>query len=132
MRGIDPTTPPFIRLDFFVKHTGPNTPAVIHTGEITETGASCLGWADGWTATFDAVIEAATGTPPTTSLKALRVSTDRVHSTYHDQQLPTGGGGGGGGVGGAGGKRSKHNHSHQHNQHPHHNPHHPNSNYAFQ
>ncbi|KAJ9469514.1 hypothetical protein DIPPA_24965 [Diplonema papillatum] len=61
VRGIDSHFPPFLRLDYFVKRVG--NESKVMTGELTEMGASCLGWADGWTATFDAVLKAAGDVP---------------------------------------------------------------------
>ena len=61
IRGLNAKLPSFLRLDFFVKREGLTSSVFI--GEITEAGASCLGWADGWTATFDAVLHAGAGVP---------------------------------------------------------------------
>ena len=61
MRGLSSRLPSFLRLDFFVRREG--NKSVIYIGEITEAGASCLGWGEGWTATFDAIIQCAVGMP---------------------------------------------------------------------
>eukprot|EP00755_Sulcionema_specki_P024053 Sspe_Gene.14634::Locus_5071_Transcript_1_1_Confidence_1.000_Length_1736::g.14634::m.14634 len=63
MRAESCDVPPACRMDFFVKLNGPT--ATVMTGELTEQGASTLGWEDGPTLTFDAVIRACIeATPP--------------------------------------------------------------------
>ncbi|KAK3270945.1 hypothetical protein CYMTET_20681, partial [Cymbomonas tetramitiformis] len=47
---------PFMRMDFLVKHSGPGT-ASVHTGELTELGASFLGWDEGPDIVFGALID---------------------------------------------------------------------------
>eukprot|EP01065_Artemidia_motanka_P027290 TRINITY_DN32511_c0_g1_i1.p1 TRINITY_DN32511_c0_g1~~TRINITY_DN32511_c0_g1_i1.p1 ORF type:complete len:538 (+),score=175.20 TRINITY_DN32511_c0_g1_i1:68-1681(+) len=50
-------TPPAIRMDFFIKDNGESPPTVT-IGELTEQGASTLGWDLGPVVTFNAVIDA--------------------------------------------------------------------------
>eukprot|EP01061_Rhynchopus_euleeides_P015778 TRINITY_DN26824_c0_g1_i1.p1 TRINITY_DN26824_c0_g1~~TRINITY_DN26824_c0_g1_i1.p1 ORF type:complete len:610 (+),score=236.54 TRINITY_DN26824_c0_g1_i1:40-1830(+) len=82
IRGLNAKLPSFLRLDFFVKREGVRSSIFI--GEITEAGASCLGWADGWTATFDAVLHAAAGIPFPHALPAL------AHESEYDERFGKG------------------------------------------
>ncbi|KAJ9440431.1 hypothetical protein DIPPA_25442 [Diplonema papillatum] len=54
--------PPCMRMDFFVKLHG--TTATVTTGELTEQGASLLGWKEGPDLTFNAVLRNCLGTAP--------------------------------------------------------------------
>eukprot|EP01060_Flectonema_neradi_P000638 TRINITY_DN1039_c12_g1_i1.p1 TRINITY_DN1039_c12_g1~~TRINITY_DN1039_c12_g1_i1.p1 ORF type:complete len:517 (+),score=84.82 TRINITY_DN1039_c12_g1_i1:63-1553(+) len=49
-----PVRPPVCRMDFFVKLHGAT--ATVTTGELTEQGASMLGWKEGPRLTFDAIL----------------------------------------------------------------------------
>jgi len=53
--------PSAIRMDFFVQSKGPGCEPVIMIGELTEQGASTLGWDEGPEITFDAVIDVCIG-----------------------------------------------------------------------
>eukprot|EP00756_Hemistasia_phaeocysticola_P010125 Hpha_TRINITY_DN14994_c0_g1::TRINITY_DN14994_c0_g1_i2::g.144637::m.144637 len=53
--------PSAVRMDFFVQSKGSGCEPVIMIGELTEQGASTLGWDEGPEVTFDAVIDVCTG-----------------------------------------------------------------------